>query len=105
LLGVSIYLHLLCILWRFDAAWFFHRGTEMGLLAHSLIEGRGLSSPFGPATGPTAFIAPGYPLFVALIFKLLGSYNIASALTIMTIHVALNLLTILLLMQTARSKP
>jgi 4-amino-4-deoxy-L-arabinose transferase-like glycosyltransferase len=93
------------VLWsvfrQFSAAWFFHRGTEMGLLAQSLLEGKGLSSPFGGATGPTAFIAPGYPLFVALIFKIFGIYTTASAIVIMGTNVVLNLLTILLIMQLA----
>lgn len=84
---------------QFNAAWFFHRGTEMGFLAQSVLQGKGLSSPFGGSTGPTAFIAPAYPLFVALIFKLFGSYSFASALVIMLIHIALNLLTIFLIMQ------
>jgi 4-amino-4-deoxy-L-arabinose transferase-like glycosyltransferase len=84
---------------QFSAAWFFNRGTEMGFLAQSILQGKGLSSPFGGSTGPTAFIAPAYPLFVALIFKLFGSYTFASALVIMLIHIALNLLTIYLIMQ------
>ena len=84
---------------QFSAAWFFNRGTEMGFLAQSVLEGKGLSSPFGGSTGPTAFIAPAYPLFVALIFKLFGSYTFASALVIMLIHIVLNLLTIFLIMQ------
>src|ERR1700692_4865717 len=93
------------VLWsvyrQFSAAWFFHRGTEMGLLAQSLLQKRGLSSPFGGATGPTAFIAPGYPLFVALIFKIFGSYTLLSAMVIMGTNVVLNLLTVLLIMQLA----
>lgn len=84
---------------QFPITWFFSRGTEMGFLAQSVLEGKGLSSPFGGSTGPTAFIAPAYPLFISLIFRLFGSYTFASALVIMTIHVMLNLLTILLIMQ------
>jgi hypothetical protein len=95
----------LAVLWfvirHYSAAWFFHRGTEMGLLAQSIVDGKGLSSPFGGSTGPTAFIAPGYPLFVSAIFSLFGSYTFASAIAIMAIHVTLNLLTILLIMHVA----
>jgi 4-amino-4-deoxy-L-arabinose transferase-like glycosyltransferase len=94
------------VLWsvfqHFSAAWFFHRGTEMGLLAQSLLQGRGLSSPFGGATGPTAFIAPGYPLFVALVFKIFGSYTTRSAMVLMGTNVVLNLATIWCIMQVAR---
>ena len=86
---------------HYPAGWFFHRGMEMGLLAQSLLEGKGLSSPFGGSTGPTAFIAPGYPLFVAAIFRIFGSYTLTSAAVIMAIHVTLNLLTILVIMQVA----
>jgi hypothetical protein len=95
----------LMVLWHvvhnLSAAWFFHRGTEMGFLAQSVLEGKGLSSPFGGSTGPTAFIAPGYPLLVSLIFMLFGSYTSASAIVLMTIHAALNLLSIVLIMQLA----
>ena len=95
----------LLVLWHvvhsLSAAWFFHRGTEMGFLAQSLLGGRGLSSPFGGFTGPTAFIAPGYPLFVSLIFMLFGSYTSASAIVLMTINAALNLLSIVLIMRLA----
>ena len=95
----------LTVLWfvvrHFSAEWFFHRGTEMGLLALSIVEGKGLSSPFGGSTGPTAFIAPGYPLIIAAIFTLFGSYTHASAIVIMALHVTLNLLTILLIMHVA----
>jgi hypothetical protein len=93
----------LLVLWtvgrHLSAAWFFHRGTEMGFLAQSLLEGKGLGSPFGAATGPTAFIAPGYPVFVALMFKVFGSYSMASALVLMSINVAFNLVTIWLIMR------
>jgi 4-amino-4-deoxy-L-arabinose transferase-like glycosyltransferase len=93
------------VLWfvfrQFSANWFFQRGTEMGLLAQSILQGKGLSSPFGGTTGPTAFIAPAYPLFVSLIFKVFGSYTSASAIVIMGTNVVLNLLTILLIMQLA----
>lgn len=101
-LGLAARLMVLWFVFRhFSAEWFFHRGTEMGLLAQSIVEGKGLSSPFGGSTGPTAFIAPGYPFFVFLIFKLFGSYTFASASAIMVIHVALNLLTILLIIEVA----
>jgi Dolichyl-phosphate-mannose-protein mannosyltransferase len=84
-----------------SGAWFFHRGTEMGFLAQSLLEGKGLSSPFGGATGPTAFIAPGYPVFVSLVFLLFGSYTSTSAVVLMAVNVALNLLSILLILRLA----
>lgn len=87
------------VLRHFHAEWFFHRGMEMGFLGQSIIQGKGLGSPFGYATGPTALIAPGYPLFVAGIFALFGAFSTTSAAVLMATQIALNLLTILLVMR------
>jgi hypothetical protein len=103
-LGVGLLLRLAVlglVLGQFSAHWFFSRGMEMGLLAQSIVRGAGLSSPFGPSTGPTAFIAPGYPLIVAAIFALFGVLSPASAVAVMTMQIAFNLLTILLIMRLA----
>jgi hypothetical protein len=101
-LGLAARLLVLWFVFRhFTAQWFFHRGIEMGLLAESLVEGKGLSSPFVGSTGPTAFFAPGYPLLISAIFTLFGSYTTASAIVIMALHVTLNLVTILLIMHLA----
>lgn len=81
---------------------FYSRPWEMGLLANSLIHGLGYSSPFGVPTGPTAFIAPGYPTIVAGIFLLFGAYTFQSALAIMLLNVAAALATIVLMMRLAR---
>ena len=95
----------LVVLWtvlaKYPSGWLFTRGQEMGLLAQSLVEGHGLASPFGPPTGPTAFIAPGYPLLIAAAFKLFGTYSLASAIVVMSAQIALNLATIYLMMQIA----
>jgi len=86
---------------KYPKDWLFTRGMEMGLLAKSLLAGNGLSSPFGVPTGPTAFIAPGYPILIAGIFKVFGVYSFASALVVMLLQLAINVLTIRLLMQLA----
>ena len=91
------------VLTKYPAGWLFTRGREMGLLANSLLAGEGLGSPFGVPTGPTAFIAPGYPLFVAGIFRLFGSDSFTSALVILLLQVAVNLVTIAIVMHVARS--
>ena len=89
------------VLEKLSAQWFFHRGMEMGLLAQSIVQGHGLSSPFGGSTGPTAFIAPGYPFIVAGIFALFGTYSQLSAVILMAINIGLNLITILFIMRLA----
>src|SRR2546421_6076076 len=38
-------------------------------IAASLVAGNGFSSPFGVDTGPTAWVAPGYPFLIATVFK------------------------------------
>jgi hypothetical protein len=82
--------------------WLYSRGIEMGLLAKSLLHGLGYSSPFGGATGPTAFIAPGYPTLIAAIFFVFGMDSSASAIAIMAMHILFGLATIWLIMQVAR---
>jgi hypothetical protein len=82
--------------------WLYSRGIEMGLLANSLLHGQGYSSPFGGSTGPTAFIAPGYPTLIAGIFLVFGTYSFASAIAIMAMQVFVSLLTIWLMMWIAR---
>jgi hypothetical protein len=82
--------------------WFYSRGIEMGLLASSLLHGLGYSSPFGGSTGPTAFIAPGYPTLVAAVFVVFGTYSFASAVAIMVLQMFVSLLTIWLMMWVAR---
>jgi len=103
-LGVALGLRLLVlgiILAKYPRDWLYTRGMEMGLLAKSLLAGDGLSSPFGGATGPTAFIAPGYPILVAGIFRLFGVYSFRSVIVILLFQVAINLATIWLIMSLA----
>ncbi|HEV2647515.1 MAG TPA: glycosyltransferase family 39 protein [Acidobacteriaceae bacterium] len=80
---------------------FYYRPYEMGLVASSLLHGLGFSSPFGGATGPTAIVAPGYPIAVAGIFYVFGTYTAASAVVIMLLQVLVSLLTIWLMMHVA----
>lgn len=82
--------------------WLYGRGLEMGWLAEALLKGQGLSNPFGPPTGPTAFIAPAYPILVAGVFKLFGVYSQASEAVLLLLHAAANVLTVALIMLLAR---
>ena len=105
-LGLACSLRLLVIagvLLSYPKDWFFQRGIEMGLLAHSLLAGLGLSSPFGGSTGPTAFIAPGYPLLTAAVFYLFGDRTKLSAAVLMSGQMVLGVVTVWLLMHLARS--
>ncbi len=105
ILAIALALRLFVLrtmLLNYPRGWLFTRGMEMDLLAKSILAGNGLSSPFGPPTGPTAFIAPGYPLLIAAIFKLFGIDTLASAVVVFLLQTALNLLTIWLMLRIAR---
>lgn len=105
-LGFALLLRLCVLVFalvRFGPQWIFTRGLEMGLLGDALAHGRGMSSPFGPPTGPTAMIAPGYPLLIAAIFRVFGSYTTTAALIAVTINLLANLLTVWLIMRVART--
>ena len=97
------------LLGRLMATWFYltsHPHTylfshpwEMGLLANTLLHHQGYSSPFGAPTGPTAFIAPGYPTLIAAIFFVLGAYTSASAVAILLMQIAFSMGTIWLIVR------
>src|SRR5580693_6712112 len=48
---------------------------ETGNIAYALAQGKGFSSVFRTETGPTAWLAPVYPLLVAAVFKLFGTFT------------------------------
>jgi hypothetical protein len=48
---------------------------EPGNIAHSLAVGKGFASPFHEDTGPTAWDPPVYPLIVAAVFRVFGTYT------------------------------
>jgi len=52
--------------------------NEVGNVADSLAHGHGFCCLFRQPTGPTAWLAPVYPLMIAAIFKLFGSFTLAS---------------------------
>ena len=57
----------------------FGFGWETGRIARAIALGHGFSNPFHGITGPTAWIAPLYPYFLAGVFKIFGVYSNASA--------------------------
>jgi len=48
---------------------------ETGSIAYALAQGRGFSNVFRTETGPTAWLAPVYPLLVAATFKMFGIFT------------------------------
>ena len=49
--------------------------NEAGNIAFALASGKGFSNVFRGETGPTAWLAPVYPLILAAIFKLCGVFT------------------------------
>src|ERR1700740_1055966 len=103
LLAESLRLALIVItLKAHPPAWFFAQASELNELAHSLLTGHGFSSPFGGSTGPSAFIAPGYPLLIAGIFRLFQPQSFASAFVLMFLQSLFATATIVCMMLLAR---
>jgi 4-amino-4-deoxy-L-arabinose transferase-like glycosyltransferase len=50
------------------------------------VTSHGFGSPFGPITGPTAWIAPLYPYMCAAVFKVFGVFTAASAFVILCLN-------------------
>jgi Dolichyl-phosphate-mannose-protein mannosyltransferase len=102
-LALLLRLSVVCIvLFSYPRNWLFSKAPDLAFLAHSLSSGRGLSSPFGGSTGPTAFLAPGYPAVLGLIFHLFGSYSFASAACLMGLQTLFAVLTVAVIMRVAR---
>ncbi len=71
----------------------FQFGHEIGSIAHSIATGHGFGSPFGPITGPTAWIAPVYPYLCAAVFRVFGVFTPASAFVILSLNSIFSALT------------
>jgi hypothetical protein len=65
---------------------YFGFGWETGRVASALAAGRGFSDPFSAPTGPTAWLAPAYPVILAGIFKVFGTYSALSGWVILTFN-------------------
>ncbi|HWY09445.1 MAG TPA: glycosyltransferase family 39 protein [Candidatus Acidoferrales bacterium] len=52
--------------------------NEVGSVAAALAHGQGFCCVFRQPTGPTAWLAPVYPFFLASIFRVFGSFTVAS---------------------------
>src|SRR5258708_3019008 len=49
---------------------------EAGIVAYALFSGQGFANVFRTATGPTAWLAPLYPILLAGIFRVFGSFTV-----------------------------
>lgn len=70
-------------------------GYEEGRVSRSIAEGRGFSSPLFADTGPTAWMTPVYPYFLAGIFKVFGVDTKASAIAMLSLNALASALTCL----------
>jgi len=66
---------------------------EIGRIARSIAEGHGISSPLFADTGPSAWMTPVFPYFVAAVFKVFGIYTKASAFVLLTVDALTSALT------------
>jgi 4-amino-4-deoxy-L-arabinose transferase-like glycosyltransferase len=71
----------------------FGFGWETGRIARAIALGQGFSNPFHGITGPTAWIAPAYPYFLAGLFKIFGVYSNAAAWVALAVNSVFSALT------------
>jgi 4-amino-4-deoxy-L-arabinose transferase-like glycosyltransferase len=60
---------------------------EVGNIAHSIAAGHGFGSPFRVDTGPTAWMTPLFPVFLAEIFRVFGSYTFHAWLAVVLFNI------------------
>ena len=60
---------------------------EVGNIANSLATGHGFSSPFRADTGPTAWMTPLFPMFLAGVFRVFGSYTFHAWLAVVAFNI------------------
>lgn len=66
---------------------------EPGDIAYSLATGKGFSSPFRADTGPTAWTTPVYPLLVAGVFEIFGTFTFPALLAAVSLNILFSTLT------------
>ena len=76
-------------------------GFENIAIALSLHAGHGFSSPFFSESGPTAFMAPGYPMFLAGVMSVFGTGSVAAT-VVVALQELFSLITVILVMHIAR---
>lgn len=64
--------------------------NEAGNIAFSLSQGHGFSNLFRRETGPTAWLAPVYPILLSLIFRAYGAFTLRSFLAAAILNILLS---------------
>jgi len=70
-------------------------GFEVGMIARSIATGHGFGNPFWGETGPTAWLTPVFPYFLACIFIIFGIKTKAAAVAMLTLNSLFSALTCL----------
>ena len=60
---------------------------EVGNIAHSIATGHGFGSPFRVDTGPTAWMTPLFPMLLAGVFRVFGSYTFHAWLAVVLFNI------------------
>lgn len=95
------------LLWRatgvanYDAL-YQHLGGEYFNIGRALADGRGFSDPFGEATGPTAWMPPLYPCWLAGLLLLLQSRSAVTVATLIATVLVLTAVGVALYVSAAR---
>lgn len=66
---------------------------EPGNIAASIVSGHGYASPFRVESGPTAWMAPVYPLLLAAVFRIFGAYTFHSFVAATLLNILFSTLT------------
>ncbi len=66
---------------------------EPAHIAAALARGQGFSNPFGPPTGPTAWLAPAWPYLLSRYFVLFGTYSRAAIVAALMLNCAFSAVT------------
>jgi Dolichyl-phosphate-mannose-protein mannosyltransferase len=80
--------------------WVF--GWEMGQIAASVVSGHGYGNPLPVESGPTAVVLPLYPLLIAGVFKLFGTFTAAAAIVMLILNSAFAAATVIPVYKIAR---
>ncbi len=76
--------------------------NEAAAIARSLALGHGFSSAFHDTSAPTAWLAPGYPAILAVIFRVFGIYSRASAVVVVGFNILFSAATAVVVLRIAK---